>query len=148
MATHCAFGDYLSEAIRDCIVCGLRNEHIQKRLLAETDLTLTKTMESHRAWKHAADQNAQKLKGNKLNLRVSEISLELINPVTDVGVNSMEAEHVLTEKQSVGIVKRRAVWLECVRANPEQVTKLLAKLEQTRVEKRAAQAQPKERQIG
>ena len=64
-------------------------------------------MESHRAWKHAADRNVQKLKGNELNLRVSEISLELINPVTDVGVNSMDPEHVLTEKQSVGIVKRR-----------------------------------------
>ena len=41
LATHCAFGDYLSEAIRDHIVCGLRNEGIQKRLL-----TL-----SHKAWK-------------------------------------------------------------------------------------------------
>ena len=109
MATLCAFGDYLSETIRDRIVCGLRNKHIQKRLLTETNLTLTKTMESHRAWKHAADRNAQKLKGNKLNLRVSEISQELINPVTDVGVNSMDPEHVLTEKHSVLIVKRRAI---------------------------------------
>ena len=45
LATHCAFGDYLSEAIRDRMVCGLRNEVIQKRLLAETDLNLAKTLE-------------------------------------------------------------------------------------------------------
>ena len=24
LATHCAFGDYVSEAISDCIVCGLQ----------------------------------------------------------------------------------------------------------------------------
>ena len=44
------------------------------------------------------------------------------------GVNSMDPEHALTEKQSVETVKIRAIWLKCVRANPEQVTKL-AKLE-------------------
>ena len=74
LATHCAFGDYLSAAIRDRIVCGLRNEHIQKRLLAETELMLTKIMEIAQSME-AADQNVQKLKGNELNLRVSEISL-------------------------------------------------------------------------
>ena len=48
-------------------MCGLRNEGIQKRLLVENDLNLkiAQSME-------AADQNAQKLKGNELNLRVSE----------------------------------------------------------------------------
>ena len=44
LATHCAFGDHLSEAIRGRIVYGLRNENIQKRLLAEDDLTLVKTV--------------------------------------------------------------------------------------------------------
>ena len=74
LATHCAFGDYLSEAIRDCIVCGLRNKGIQKRLLAKTDLNLAKTLEITQRME-AADQNAQKLKGtHELNLRVSEIS--------------------------------------------------------------------------
>ena len=79
LATHCAFGDYLSEAICDHILCGLRSKHIQKRLLAETDLTLVKTMEIARSME-AADRNAQKLKGNEQNLRVSEISLETHKP--------------------------------------------------------------------
>jgi len=73
LATHCAFGDYLSEAIRDRIVCGLRNESIQKRLLAETELTLKKTMEIAQGME-AADRNAQRLKGGEPNLRVGEIS--------------------------------------------------------------------------
>lgn len=72
LATHCAFGDYLSEAIRDRIVCGLRSESIQKRLLAEPDLTLVKTIEIAQGME-AVDHNAQKLKGGD-NLRVGEIS--------------------------------------------------------------------------
>ena len=74
LATHCVFGDYLSEAICDCIVCGLRNKHIQKRLLAETELTLTKMMEIAQSME-AADRDAQKLKGNELDSQVSEMSL-------------------------------------------------------------------------
>ena len=63
LATHCAFGDYLSEAIRDRIVCGLRSESTQKRLLAEDDLTLAKTIEIAQGME-AADRNAVRLKGN------------------------------------------------------------------------------------
>ena len=40
LATHCQFAGYLDEALRDCFVCGIRNEVIQRRLLMETDLTL------------------------------------------------------------------------------------------------------------
>ena len=74
LATHCAFGDYLSEAIRDHTVCGLRNEGTQKRLLAENDLTVAKIMEITQNME-AADRNAQKLKGSEPNLQVSKISL-------------------------------------------------------------------------
>ena len=66
LATHCVFGNYLEEAIRDCIVCGLRNVSIQKRLLAEAELTLTKTLDIAKGIE-AADRNAQKLKGAESN---------------------------------------------------------------------------------
>ena len=79
LATHCGFKYYLSEVICDHIVYGLRNKHIQKRLLAETDLKLAKTMEIAQSME-AADQNVQKLKGNELNLRVSETSLGTHKP--------------------------------------------------------------------
>ena len=45
LATHCKFGNYLKDALRDRFVCGLRNEAIQKRLLTDTELTLTSAME-------------------------------------------------------------------------------------------------------
>lgn len=40
LATTCEFGTFLDEALRDKFVCGLFKESIQRRLLAEADLTL------------------------------------------------------------------------------------------------------------
>ena len=45
LAMHCDFGDYLNQALRDRLVCGIRSENIQKRLLIEADLTLTRVVE-------------------------------------------------------------------------------------------------------
>ena len=39
----CDFKEYLEEALRDRLVCGLQSEVIQRRLLAEENLTLKKT---------------------------------------------------------------------------------------------------------
>ena len=39
LSTHCDFGKYLNDALRDRLICGLRNESIQKSLLAIKDLT-------------------------------------------------------------------------------------------------------------
>ena len=63
LTTRCAFGDYLSEAIRDCIVCGLHSESTQKRLLAEDDLTLAKTIEIAQGME-VAERNTVHLKGS------------------------------------------------------------------------------------
>ena len=57
LAIHCACVDYLSEAIYDCILCRLHNESIQKCLLAETKLTLKKTIKIAQGME-AADHNA------------------------------------------------------------------------------------------
>ena len=43
LSKYCEFNAFLNDALRDKIVCGLRNVHIQKRLLSESELTLTKT---------------------------------------------------------------------------------------------------------
>ena len=44
-------------------MCGLRSESTQKRLLAEDDLTLAKTIEIAQGME-AADRNAVRLKGS------------------------------------------------------------------------------------
>ena len=44
LAEHCGFNNMLEEMLRDRVVCGINNSAIQKRLLAESDLTLTKAI--------------------------------------------------------------------------------------------------------
>ena len=62
LSTHCDFKSYLNEALRDRLVCGLRSESSQRRLLAEKDLSLQKAMEIGQGME-AADRNAKSLKG-------------------------------------------------------------------------------------
>ena len=64
LSTHCQLEAYLEQALRDRLVCGLRSESIQKRLLAETELTLKRALELAQGME-AADRNAKSLKGSK-----------------------------------------------------------------------------------
>ena len=51
MAARCSFDGYFSEALRDRIICGLRNEATQRHLLTKGDVDLTQTIELAKAWK-------------------------------------------------------------------------------------------------
>ena len=62
LATTCEFGDFLNDALRDRLVCGLRNESVQKRLLSEANLTFAKALELAHSME-LADKNAKALKG-------------------------------------------------------------------------------------
>ena len=61
LATHCEFADFLDQALHDRLVCGVRSQNVQKLLLSEAKLTLTKAMELAQAME-AAERNAQGLK--------------------------------------------------------------------------------------
>ena len=61
LSTHCKFGAYLEDALRDRLVCGLRNEAIRKRLLSEADLKLATALEMSQRLE-MAEKNAQQFK--------------------------------------------------------------------------------------
>ena len=63
LADKCEFGEHLTEALRDRLVCGLRSETVQKRLLAEEDLTLKKAYETAISME-AASRRANVLRGS------------------------------------------------------------------------------------
>ena len=42
---HCNYGDNLSDMLRDRLVCGINDDHTQRRLLAETTLTFQKALD-------------------------------------------------------------------------------------------------------
>ena len=45
LASTCEYKDHLEDQLRDRLVCGIRSEGIQKRLLAEDKITLAKAVE-------------------------------------------------------------------------------------------------------
>ena len=61
LTIHCQFRGYLDEALRDRLVCGLRNEAIQRKLLTEADLTVARALELSLGME-AAEKNAKSLK--------------------------------------------------------------------------------------
>ena len=75
LAIHCNFGERLEEELRDQMVCGLRNEALQRRLLTELDLTYAKTIEICRA-SELAEKNATTLR------QVSEVHTVSQHPPT------------------------------------------------------------------
>ena len=69
LAIHCKFSNRLEEELRDQIVCGLRNEALQRRLLTESGLTYAKTLEICRA-SELAEKNVNTLR------QVSEVHID------------------------------------------------------------------------
>ena len=61
LSQYCNFGDLLDVMIRDCLVCGINDDLIQKRLLAEPRLTYEKAVELSQSMEIAA-QNVKDLK--------------------------------------------------------------------------------------
>ena len=68
LATHCSFGDFLNDALRDRLVCGLRSESIQRKLLSQRDLTLTQAVDIAKGME-AATRDSHELQGQVPNIQ-------------------------------------------------------------------------------
>ena len=62
LASHCKFGAFLAEALRDRLVCGLLSDAIQKALLSKADLTLETAIEVAQGMEAAA-KKAKDMRG-------------------------------------------------------------------------------------
>ena len=60
LSQHCEFGSTLNEMLRDRLVCGVEEPKIQRRLLAEPDLSFDKAFELALV-SESADKNAKDL---------------------------------------------------------------------------------------
>ena len=72
MAAHCSFGNYLEEALRDRLVCGLGSEATQKKLLSEADLTLARAVDIARSMEAAAQSTHSLKYGSDLAVGFAE----------------------------------------------------------------------------
>ena len=90
LASTCDFGDFLSIALRDRLVCGLRSESIERKFLTEVDLTFDKAERIT-----AAMELAQR---NAVDLQPSRSS-------GGIGVNKVEHMHKKKAKVSASASK-------------------------------------------
>lgn len=70
LATHCVFNNFLDDALRDRLVCGLRSSAIQKRLLSEKDLTLAIALQVAQSME-AAEVNVTKLQSEEASAPIN-----------------------------------------------------------------------------
>ena len=79
LSMHCDFGNFLHDALRDCLVCGLYKGATQKRLLTEAELMFKKVCEISLAME-MADNNTRELKleETKLSINVLKSCLEKV----------------------------------------------------------------------
>ena len=74
MASTCSFGTFLDEALCDRLVCGIRDQGMPRRLLAEADLTLKKAFDLIQGME-ASDKNVQEMqKDNNFALYTTMVS--------------------------------------------------------------------------
>ena len=62
LAEHCNYRDSLNDMLRVRLVCGVNDQRVQRRLLAEADLTFQKAYDIAIAME-AAERNARELQG-------------------------------------------------------------------------------------
>ena len=73
LATHCSFGEFLNDALRDLLVCGLKNESIQRKLLSQRKLTLTQAVDIAKGME-AATRDSHELQGQTPNIQAIQSS--------------------------------------------------------------------------
>ena len=87
IAQDCNFGDQLSDQIRDRLVCGITSERVQRRLLAEPNLTFENAFSLATAME-TADRNASELQTKGLegdNSDSSNMAPEQVNKLQGGG---------------------------------------------------------------
>ena len=104
LSTHCEFGTYLNDALRDRLVCGLRSESMQRRLLTEKELPLAKAMELAVGMK-AAGRNAKSL-----------------NQGSEVAVHKLQTRRNVSKSQGTtrSLTQSAAPCYRCGRSNHHQ----------------------------
>ena len=58
LTEHCEYGTSLNDVLRDCLVCGIKHDHIQQRLLSEgAELTLERALQIAQSMESAIKQS-------------------------------------------------------------------------------------------
>ena len=103
LSTHCDFGTFLNDALRDQLVCGLREEAIQRKLLAEDKLTFKKASEIAQAME-LAERNTTELKA------MDSTEVQVVSDKRKV-VQHKQTQEISNQPLPVGGVKKELLSL-------------------------------------
>ena len=97
LSLHCNFGENLNDAVRDRLVCGLRSESIQKRLLSDTELEVKKAVALAVAMETAAKdsielRNRGQREVNKLSRRPEQRKDAYVRPSNNRNDNEVPGD--------------------------------------------------------
>ena len=73
IAEHCSFGESLEDMLRDRLVCGISDPQLQRRLLAEADLTYKIAFEIAQSWETAGTNTKDLQKSQGSNSTVNRV---------------------------------------------------------------------------
>ena len=74
LAERCNFGTFLDEALRDKLVCGINGEHIQKRLLTESELSFKKALNMATSMETAAKDSHELAQARSASGHVKKVT--------------------------------------------------------------------------
>ena len=101
LAARCNYGDTLENMLRDRLVCGINDDSIQKRLLAEPNLTYKRAVELARGLE-TADRNVKLLKSGATSHIKREISLQE-SPIVNRVASNKGSTAVICYRCGIGV---------------------------------------------
>ena len=96
LSKHCDFGDYLDTVLRDQLVCGLYHEDVQRKILAKSELPLTKAVHIAQAAETARDET-HALRGNAIRrppAKQVETAFSVQRDTTDGAYKAMQLDSI------------------------------------------------------
>lgn len=89
LAQHCNYGDKLKEMLRDRVVCGIADDRMQRRLLAEPELTFEKALKLALAMETA-------------NRDVRDLQLKTLEGIVSTTASQMSVHNVESNQRGSG----------------------------------------------
>ena len=116
LASTCNFSEYLDTALRDQLVCGIRDQRIQRELLSLKDLTVTLTLQKSQAIEVATKEteNLQHLSavetGNSATHALTQVPLGNFSKCHRCGSGQHKAKNCPHKEKRCNQCKKLATW--------------------------------------
>ena len=107
LSENCQFGEYLEQALRDRLVCGLVSEKIQQRLLSEAELSLKKAFKIAQSMETAHRETREmRALGSQMDTKIKHMNTTPRGPARAVVNQATTQTNVSLRIKSAGPVRK------------------------------------------